>query len=218
MPIDERFLKKHHNTEGSAGQNNEAAEARGDPWPGLVLDHKDAHQVHTIQQSRFLKNAYTREHKYYVAGERPIDHARPPVGTSWATKSSAGFVFGAESTRGLSGARRGRKVQPRTYGHDELMAFCRPQSFAKGTTAVHFNNGPRNLTDANCKTMTGGVQKFVHAGDQHLHLPVRGGGGGRKPDWDNDDPAHSMKYESYLRSTNRKMRRGVTGGAPTALT
>ena len=216
MPISEHLLKKHHNTEGSAGQNNASAEAQANNWSGLKLDQRDGHQCHTIQQTRFLKHQYAKQEAVYVRGEPPIDHSKKiPRGTSWATKAQTGFVFGAtpktgRPERALSGARRSRKVPVRTYDHDELMAWCRPKYFGKGTTPVHFNSGMANHTDAMSKTETGGKQKFLHVGDQHVHLPVRGGGQGFKQDWENDDPAHSMRQESFLRSTQRKLRRGVS--------
>ena len=105
MPIDERFLKKRHTTEGCLGLNNALAEKQANVWSGLTLDQRDFHQVHTVQQANFQRRAFDKEHDYYVEKKRTIDHADPTA--SWCTKASVGFNFGAPSRREMSGEWRG---------------------------------------------------------------------------------------------------------------
>ena len=88
MPIDERFLKKRHTTEGCLGLNNALAEKQANVWSGLTLDQRDFHQVHTVQQANFQRRAFDKEHDYYVEKKRTIDHADPTAsGEPWQPKS-----------------------------------------------------------------------------------------------------------------------------------
>ena len=206
MPIDERFLKKRHTTEGCLGLNNAQAEAQANVWAGLTLDQRDSHQVHTVQQANFQRKVFDKEHDYYVKKKRTIDHADPTA--SWCTKASVGFNFGAPSRRDMSGEWRGKQMAVRTYSMAELSQNFKQGHFGKGTTRLNHHPHARNSNDAYVKSAVGGNQKFMHSGPR-LHMAVRSDEFRRPVDYDNGDEFGAARLNRQLDKWQSRLRHGV---------